>query len=222
VSSAWFALATAGIGALLLAASGPGLRLGLWPYGVALAMVPAAGVAGLVALSVAGRTLAAARAAGSPPWLALAAALLAAAVLVLPVRWIALAVTSPMVNDVTTDPADPPPLTREQPPSAAEGLAPLELDVPAARALALARETAAAAGWEVTDAGPDLLRATASTRWLGFTDDVVIRVRPLGTARARVDVRSASRVGVGDLGTNARRIRNYLRALAARGNRETR
>jgi len=50
----------------------------------------------------------------------------------------------------------------------------------------------------------------------------VIRVRPLGTARARVDVRSASRVGVGDLGTNARRIRNYLRALAARGNRETR
>jgi uncharacterized protein (DUF1499 family) len=180
-------------------------------------------VAGLVALAVAGRTLAGARTAGAPPWLALAAALLAAMVLVLPVRWIALALTSPMVNDVTTDPGDPPPLDRARPPVAADGVAPLALDLPAARALVLARETAAAEGWEVTDVAdgvPGLVRATASTRWLGFVDDVAIRVRPLDGGRARVDVRSASRVGVGDLGTNARRIRRYLRDLGARAAQE--
>ena len=41
----------------------------------------------------------------------------------------------------------------------------------------------------------------------------MIRVAP-AAAGSRVDVRSVSRVGRGDLGTNAKRIRAYLDKLA--------
>jgi hypothetical protein len=216
-----FALITALVGAVLLVASGPGHRFGLWPYGAGLAMVLLAGIAGLVALSAAGRTMAAATAEGGAPWPAAAAAALGLVVLALPASWVARAVTTPVVNDVSTDLADPPPLARDAPPSADPSLTPLVLDLPASRALVVAVETAAALGWQVDAARPEagLVTATETTAWFGFVDDVVVRVRAVDTGRARVDVRSASRVGRSDLGTNARRIRAYLRALtaAARG-----
>jgi hypothetical protein len=212
-----FALVMALLGAALLGVSGPGHRLGLWPYGAGLAMVLLAGVAGLVALSAAGRTMAAASTAGGPPWPAAAAALLGLAILALPASWVARAVTAPVVNDVTTDAADAPPLERAAPPAADASLAPLVLDLDAPRVLALAGETGTALGWQVasTGAADGLLRATDTTAWFGFVDDIAVRVRPLDDGRARVDVRSASRVGRSDLGTNARRIRGYPRALAA-------
>ena len=60
---------------------------------------------------------------------------------------------------------------------------------------------------------PDrLIEATESTSWFGFKDDVVVRVRQSGEG-TRVDLRSVSRVGVGDLGANANRIRAFVRAL---------
>ena len=63
------------------------------------------------------------------------------------------------------------------------------------------------------DADAGLVEATATTFWFGFKDDVAIRIRPDGTGSA-VDVRSISRVGVGDLGANANRIREILERLA--------
>ena len=45
---------------------------------------------------------------------------------------------------------------------------------------------------------------------MGFRDDVVIRISPLGKG-TRVDVRSASRFGTHDFGANASRIRACLR-----------
>ena len=72
-------------------------------------------------------------------------------------------------------------------------------------------------GWEIvavdTDAGR--VEATETTFWFGFKDDVVVRVRP-GDDGTRVDVRSVSRVGGGDLGANAGRIREFLRRLSDR------
>jgi uncharacterized protein (DUF1499 family) len=53
-----------------------------------------------------------------------------------------------------------------------------------------------------------------TTRFFGFKDDVVVRVKPEG-AGSRVDVRSLSRVGKSDVGKNASRIRAYLRALGS-------
>ncbi len=54
-----------------------------------------------------------------------------------------------------------------------------------------------------------IIEAVARTPILGFRDDVVVRVRPT-TDGARIDVRSASRYGRNDLGTNARRVRNLI------------
>jgi uncharacterized protein (DUF1499 family) len=56
------------------------------------------------------------------------------------------------------------------------------------------------------------LEATDTTFYFGFSDDIVVRVRP-AAAGSRVDVRSESRVGLGDAGTNARRVVNYLFVL---------
>lgn len=56
------------------------------------------------------------------------------------------------------------------------------------------------------------LHAVARTPLFGFPDDVVVRLRPEGN-RTRLDMRSASRTGLHDLGQNARRIRGFLAAL---------
>jgi Protein of unknown function (DUF1499) len=53
------------------------------------------------------------------------------------------------------------------------------------------------------------IEAIARTPILGFRDDVVVRIRPTGDG-ARIDVRSASRYGRRDLGTNASRVRNLI------------
>jgi uncharacterized protein (DUF1499 family) len=58
------------------------------------------------------------------------------------------------------------------------------------------------------------IEASARTAWFGFTDDVVIRLRSEGDG-TRVDIRSASRVGVSDLGKNAERVRDFLARLKA-------
>ena len=79
-----------------------------------------------------------------------------------------------------------------------------------ARALAAAQ----AMGWDIVDAQPKegRIEATATTFWFGFKDDVVVRITPL-VAGSRIDVRSKSRVGRGDTGTNAQRVRAYLKRL---------
>jgi uncharacterized protein (DUF1499 family) len=71
-------------------------------------------------------------------------------------------------------------------------------------------------GLEIVDTNPTAGRveATATTFWFGFKDDVVVRIRPEG-AGSVVDVRSISRVGGSDLGTNARRIGEILNGLGA-------
>jgi uncharacterized protein (DUF1499 family) len=80
-------------------------------------------------------------------------------------------------------------------------------------ALAVARDM----GWHIvhSDAADGRIEAVATTRWFGFEDDVVVRVTTTPDG-ARVDLRSVSRVGVGDAGANAARIREYLGALRER------
>lgn len=80
-------------------------------------------------------------------------------------------------------------------------------------ALATAREM----GWTVVDSAADdgRIEAVATTFWFGFNDDVVIRVTESGSG-TRVDMRSVSRVGVSDVGTNAARIRAFLAVLKER------
>jgi uncharacterized protein (DUF1499 family) len=75
-------------------------------------------------------------------------------------------------------------------------------------------EVATALGWEIVAASEDdgRFEATDTTFWFGFKDDVVVRIRPEGDG-SRIDLRSVSRVGVGDLGANAARIKRFVQRI---------
>ena len=140
----------------------------------------------------------------------------------------------PAISDVTTDTTNPPRfevLARLRPRgridypgqavatlqrAAYPDLGPLELDVPTKVAYDTALALVTKRKWSIGDTrAPTLTRrdgvieAVARTPIMGFRDDVVIRVTPLGQ-RTRVDMRSASRFGTHDLGANASRIRSLL------------
>ena len=66
--------------------------------------------------------------------------------------------------------------------------------------------------WELVSADPAGGRIHATTKVVGFTDDVFVSIQPEGTG-TRVDVRSQSRVGKGDFGENRRHIAWLLEGL---------
>ena len=141
----------------------------------------------------------------------------------------------PSIHDITTDPDDPPVFVAllarrggrrvsrpeyDGPNAATEqrraypDIQPLTLAAPLAQVFDAAMAAARTMGWELVAADRDAARieAIATTSLMRFKDDVVIRLRQ-EAAGIRVDVRSKSRLGRGDLGTNARRIRRFLAAL---------
>ena len=142
----------------------------------------------------------------------------------------------PAIHDITTDTDHPPsfvavlPLRAGAPNPVAYGgpevaakqqrayadIVPLTLNVPPGSAFDRALAAARTMGWDLVASDPAAGRveATDTTFWFGFKDDVVIRVAPAPKG-SRVDVRSLSRVGVGDIGANAARIRAYLKTLNA-------
>jgi uncharacterized protein (DUF1499 family) len=142
----------------------------------------------------------------------------------------------PAIHDITTDTIQPPPFlailplragalnpvdyggpavaaTQQQ---AYPDIGPLLLDVAPGRAFDRALAAAKAKGWEIVASDPagGRIEATDTTFWFGFKDDIVVRVTPLPTG-SRVDARSLSRVGGGDLGANAARIRTFLATVKA-------
>jgi uncharacterized protein (DUF1499 family) len=82
----------------------------------------------------------------------------------------------------------------------------------------LADKVAMAMGWDVVARAPEegRLEAIDTTKWFGFHDDIVVRIRADGGG-SRIDIRSKSRVGRSDLGVNARRIRDFIARLKAEG-----
>ena len=75
--------------------------------------------------------------------------------------------------------------------------------------------TAGLMGWEIIaqDLANFRFEAVAKTPLFGFTDDIAVRITPSEQGSTAVDVRSVSRVGISDLGTNARRIREFFSLL---------
>jgi uncharacterized protein (DUF1499 family) len=234
-------LAFAGLGAAVLGgmleiAAGPGTRLGIWQFRTGLALLRVAGIAGAAAAAV---SLLAGILAGvhGPSFRTAAAGLLIGLIAAgIPVYWLRTAETVPRIHDITTDTRNPPvfrailplrrnarnpvtyggPAVAEQQRRAYPDIRPLVLtgtpDAVFDRALSVAREM----GWEIvwTDPRKEGFEATATTFWFGFKDDVVVRIEPV-TKGIRVDVRSVSRVGLSDMGTNAKRIRMFLAKLKA-------
>ena len=234
---AWVGCALAVTGLVMEFLAGFGYRSGWWGLRVALRYLFAYGgmVAGtgcVVAL-VAFLLVRAARAPGSvPAGLGIVLGLVPALLFLQQYR---LARSVPPINDISTDLHSPPAfVTAAQndfwkgkdlayPAGFADSvrrgypdLSPLVLPVGAGRAFALARETATGMpAWVVTgtDSAAGRIEATATTRWFGFKDDVVIRVAARGPDSTAVDMRSKSRVGRSDVGANAARIRTYFKAL---------
>ncbi|CAN5887607.1 hypothetical protein BH11GEM2_BH11GEM2_35320 [soil metagenome] len=138
---------------------------------------------------------------------------------------------APLIHDITTDTNDPPlfvdilPLRAGARNSADYGgsgvaaqqhaaypdIAPVDLVLAPAAAFTKALATANAMGWALvaTDSSAGRIEATATTRVFHFRDDVVIRIRP-HDGGSRLDIRSVSRFGGGDLGKNAARIREFI------------
>jgi uncharacterized protein (DUF1499 family) len=147
------------------------------------------------------------------------------------------AVTLPAITDVSTDTDDPPAFSRSRaalearngriPPDASPEqrelqreayvqIAPLTLDIPPEDAFPLVRKAAENLGWQIIEAvppggrtGAGRLEAVDRTFLLKIPEDITVRVRPRADG-TRIDIRSASRLGDHDLGTNAKRIRAFL------------
>jgi uncharacterized protein (DUF1499 family) len=153
-----------------------------------------------------------------------------------PISWFLRAHDLPVINDVSTDTATPPVLVATlalrrgaaNPPAypgagaaalqkaAYPDIVPLVLPIKPDDAFRRVDKVATALGWEIVARAPaeGRLEAVATTRWFGFHDDIVIRIRAEGSG-SRIDIRSKSRVGRSDLGANARRIRGFLSNLKA-------
>jgi len=95
---------------------------------------------------------------------------------------------------------------------------PLTLVMPVEKATRVAAAAASEEGLSVvrTSLADGSVEAVAESFWFGFKDDVAFRVR-LGAdgVTSVVDIRSTSRVGVSDLGANAKRVRRLLDAIRA-------
>ena len=220
------AVAAAMAAFLLLAASGPSVRFDLLGYRWGLTLFAWAFYAGLAAAALAVAVLAwpAARVRGIG--LPVVSLILGLAVAYVPFQFRQTARAVPPINDITTDTEDPPQyMTGRKPYPGAEfarqqraaypDIVPSVVYLPRAQAFARASLAAEAMGWEVVgrDAAAGTLEAVDATKWFGFRDDIAIRVTPSGEGQTRIDVRSKSRVGRSDLGTNADRIRAYLQRL---------
>jgi uncharacterized protein (DUF1499 family) len=239
MATARLALVLGLVSVLVAPAAGAAYRMGVVP--LAAALLPAMGGAALLgAGAVVAAVVALARAAprgvhGTTTALAVTGLLLGLVAVGLPASWMLRARGVPVIHDITTDVRNPPvfdavvPLRADAPngldydPNVGElqrraypDIVPLVLqtgrDAAFQRALAAARD----AGWAIVASDPRAgrIEATDTTFWFGFKDDVVVRLTE-EDAGTRVDVRSVSRVGRGDVGTNARRIRAYLAALRA-------
>lgn len=139
----------------------------------------------------------------------------------------------PFIHDVTTDLDNPPEFVELTIPednlrgvetveawkeAHAEGysdLTGITVSASPAEVVAKAEELAKERGWTIEAVAPEEGRfeAVAYASWIKFEDIVVLRAVPMENGETLVDMRSISRVGISDLGENAKRIREFLGAL---------
>ncbi len=143
----------------------------------------------------------------------------------------------PKIHDITTDRENPPIFQAVQPLRKAtdntldyEGeavaklqqisypnLAPLDTGLDSQKSFQVSLELAKELGWEVIAADNERgrLEAVDTTLLWGFKDDVVIRISETDIG-SRIDLRSVSRVGLSDLGANAKRIQAFIDLFRSR------
>jgi uncharacterized protein (DUF1499 family) len=143
----------------------------------------------------------------------------------------------PPINDITTDPSNPPQFVTATEVSANRGqdlgypadfeelqreaypdIQPIQVELSAAKAFERVRQAAQRLHWDIiaqTEA-PYSLEAVDTSSFFHFIDDIVVRIQPSEAApesSSIIDIRSRSRMGKGDLGANAARIRAFRETL---------
>ncbi|MDZ7693575.1 MAG: DUF1499 domain-containing protein [Balneolaceae bacterium] len=228
------------VGALAFLLSGYGYQLNLWGlYTSFRILIPGGAILAVVGMGCAfaypfivskGKEL-------RGKWMAYASAILGLLVLLNFGYWFYQIQQYPPIHDITTDMENPPqfeaivPLRAEAPNATEYGgtevakiqkehypdINTLILDRPYPEAFKLALSAARSTSWEIVayDQQEGRIEATHTLPWYGFKDDVVIRVDTTKTdsMASEIDVRSVSRIGQGDIGVNADRIRDYLSRL---------
>lgn len=240
----WSKLALTGLALALIsiqmaALSGIGSRTGMWHFSIgftALKWAAILAMAGL-AVSLVAFYVTRIRKTRRGTVAALLGAVIALGGLTPPLIWMQRAAEAPRIHDITTDTINPPtfdailPLRRDasnpteyggpaiarQQRAAYPDVEPAMFSLPPQRVFDSALAVAKEMDWRIVAADPEAgrIEATDTTFWFGFEDDVVIRITP-HNGGARVDVRSLSRVGLSDVGTNAARVVGYLDALRLR------
>jgi uncharacterized protein (DUF1499 family) len=158
---------------------------------------------------------------------------IASAILAYPAYGLARSIGLPPINDITTDVETPPafeltagkaevyprPFAVEQR-AAYPALQPVTIDVEPLEAQRLVADSLTNLGIGIVDektpsgaSDEGRILAVQESRIFRFVDDIVIRVRPLSATETRIDIRSRSRIGKHDLGTNARRVQAIIEEL---------
>lgn len=220
---AWLVQRTGGIGLQpMLAVAGAGLVLALMAVLLALAAFASIWAKGQ-----------------RGAWSATAGLFAGLLVLAGPAALAAMSWNLPFLTDISTDTQDPPrpvrllsereptdnaaaypgPAAARQQAKAYPDIAPVRLPVSVDEAQALVMELVHARRWRVVDDGGDSgrqrrIEAATFMPLLHLPEDVVIRIRA-EDGGARVDMRSFSRLGQFDFGSNARRVRKFLADLNA-------
>jgi uncharacterized protein (DUF1499 family) len=221
---------------VLLIASGLGSRLGWWEFRSGFAMMRWAVYLGLGASVLALLLLIVPRTRRGHAGALVFGLVLGLAASAMPLYGLLQARSLPKIHDITTDTQHPPAFEavlalRANAANAAEYGGPeiavkqaeaypdirtQHLDVAPVDAFNKVEQVARGMGWDIVaaDAAAGRLEATDTTFWYGFKDDVVVRIEP-EAAGSRIDVRSVSRVGLSDVGKNAKRIRAFIKALGS-------
>ncbi len=235
-------IANTGLGLALLSVlsavlSGEGTRFEVWHFRVGLLILKGSAFGGLIAavVSITGFILAYRSGSGVLP--ALTGIIVGIVLVSVPAYWMEKARRVPPIHDITTDTSDPPrfvsilslrknasnppdyggPQIAAQQIKAYPDITPLVFDIPPEAAFEMALAASRKMRWKIIDAdrADGLIEASDTTFWFGFIDDIVIRVRKQGQG-SRIDIRSVSRVGISDVGTNANRIRKFFVEMGKR------
>ncbi len=227
-----FGLALAIVAMVTIAISIVGYRLGWWRHPQAFSIFGWATYAAIIALTSSGYGLFKTRPQGQQRGLLLA---ITGIVLSLPIITATVlfeynARIYPRINDISTDTLDPPSFwdvaepmeypeesVAELQQAAYPDLVPLLVPVTSEQAFEHALAIITDKGWDVVAKvpGEGRIEAVVTSLLYGFKDEVVVRIAS-SNGGTIVDVRSRSRIGHIDRGANAKRIRNYLKALKER------
>jgi uncharacterized protein (DUF1499 family) len=220
------------ISIILFLFSGPGTRIGLYPFMVGLLMIASGFLLGLATMVISVIRLISGTPSPVSTVLGLVFGAFSFGVIVFT---IISAGNAPIIHDITTDTVNPPkfvsvlplrknamnppeyvPLTAKKQIEAYPDIRSMHPGISPDRAFNKALDAVKALKWTLIDYKTDdgRIEATDTTFWFGFKDDIVIRILPENNGSI-VDIRSESRVGGGDIGTNAKRIRKFMKFMAS-------